>query len=54
VAQAITTMGRTVHHIRGHAAGIIPAYSDGRHRSGELVEHRTPQKILSLARSQNS
>jgi hypothetical protein len=40
--QAVTTMGRTVHRIKGHTTGIISAYSDGRQRSGELVEHRTP------------
>jgi hypothetical protein len=47
-------MGRTVHRVRSHTAGIISAYSDGRHRSGELVEHRTPQKILPLAKPRNS
>jgi hypothetical protein len=46
--QAITAMGRTVHRSGGHTAGIISTYSDGRHRSGELVEHRTPQKVLPL------
>jgi hypothetical protein len=52
MTQAITTMGRTVHHIRGHMARIISTYSDGRHRSGELMEHRTPQKVLPLAMPQ--
>jgi hypothetical protein len=50
--QAVTTMGRTVYRIRGHTTGIISAYSDGRHRSGELVDHRTPQKVLTLVRPQ--
>jgi hypothetical protein len=47
--QAVTTMGGTVHHNRGHTAGIISTYSDGRHRSGKLMEHRAPQKVLPLA-----
>jgi hypothetical protein len=33
---------------------IVSAYSDGWHRSGELVEHRTPQKVLPLARPQKA
>jgi hypothetical protein len=52
MTQAVTTMGRVVRCIRGHAAGIISAYSDGRHRSGELMEHKTPQKVLPFARPQ--
>jgi hypothetical protein len=43
--QVVTTMGRDVHHSRGHTARIISTYSDGQHRSGELVEHRTPRKF---------
>jgi hypothetical protein len=50
MTQAVTTMGRTIRRIRGHTAGIISTYSDGRHRSGELMEHRTPQKVLPLAK----
>jgi hypothetical protein len=42
MTQAITTVARTVNCIRGHPAGIISTYLDGRHRSGELMEHRTP------------
>jgi hypothetical protein len=38
--------------IRGHSARIIPAYSNGWHKSGELMEHRAPQKVLSLAKPQ--
>jgi hypothetical protein len=40
-AQTVTTMGRTVHRCRGHTTGILPAHSDGRHRSGESwkIEH---------------
>jgi hypothetical protein len=41
-AQVVTTMGRVIHCIRGHSAGIIPAYSNGWHGSGELMEHRAP------------
>jgi hypothetical protein len=42
MTQAIATMGRTVHRIRGHRDGIISTYPDERRRSGELMEHRTP------------
>jgi hypothetical protein len=37
--QAVIAMGRTIHHRRGHTTRIISNYLDGRHRSGELVEH---------------
>jgi hypothetical protein len=42
MTQAVTTMGRTVHRSRGHTAEIKSTYSDGRYRSGELMEHITP------------
>jgi hypothetical protein len=48
MAQAVTNMGRTINRSRGHTAGILLAYSDGRHRSGELMEYRAPQKFLPL------
>jgi hypothetical protein len=53
-AQAITTMGRTIRRGRGHTAGILSAYLDGRHRGGELMEYRAPQKILPLVIPQKS
>jgi hypothetical protein len=37
--QTITTVGRVVHHHRGHTTEILPAHSDGRHRSGEFMEN---------------
>jgi hypothetical protein len=40
MAQVVTTMGRAIHCIRGQSAGIIPAYSNGQHKSGEFMEHR--------------
>jgi hypothetical protein len=40
MAQVVTTMGRVIHCIRGHSARIIPAYSNGWYRSGELMELR--------------
>jgi hypothetical protein len=52
MAQAVTAMGRAIHRIRGHSSRIIPAYSNGWHGSGELMEHKAPQKVLSLARPQ--
>jgi hypothetical protein len=39
-AQVVTTMGRAIHCIRGHSAGIIPAYSNGWYRCGKFMEHR--------------
>jgi hypothetical protein len=33
-------------------AEIISTYSDGQHRSEELVEHRTPHKVLPLVMPQ--
>jgi hypothetical protein len=53
-AQAITTMGRVVRRGRGHTAGILSAYSDGRHQGGELMEYRAPQKVLPLVIPQKS
>ena len=52
-AQVITLMGRTLHGSRSHSARIVSSHSDGWHRSWELLEHRTPQKVLSLAVLQN-
>ena len=52
-AQVVTLMGRAFHSIRGHSARIVSSHSDGWHRSWELLEYRTPQKVLSLAVSQN-
>jgi hypothetical protein len=51
--QVITLMGRTLHGSRSHSARIVSPHSDGWHRSWELLEHRTPQKVLSLAVFQN-
>src|SRR5699024_11700457 len=52
-AQVVTLMGRAFHSIRDHSARIVSSHSDGWHRSWELLEYRTPQKVLSLAVSQN-
>jgi hypothetical protein len=54
MTQNVTTLGRTVHRGRSHTARILPAYSDGRHQSGELMEHRALKKILPLAIPQKS
>jgi hypothetical protein len=48
--QIVTAMGRAIHGIGGHSARIISAYSNGWHGSGELMEYRAPQEVLSLAR----
>jgi hypothetical protein len=52
--QAVTTMGRTIHHSRGHTAEILQAHSDGWHRGGERMEYRAPQEVLPLVIPQKS
>jgi hypothetical protein len=50
MAQIVAAMGRTIHGVGGHSARIILVYSNGWQGSGELMEYRAPQKVLSLAR----
>jgi hypothetical protein len=44
-------MGRAIHGVEGHSARIIPAYSNGWHRSREFMEYRAPHEVLPLARA---
>jgi hypothetical protein len=52
MTQIVTAMGRAIHGIRGYSARIISAYSNGWHGSGEFMEYRAFQEVLSLARLQ--
>jgi hypothetical protein len=44
-------MGRAIHCIRGHSARIIPAYSNGWHESGELMEHKSILESFTLSKT---